>query len=188
MTKQFFIWKDPACNGINPEWIQLSGREYYRFVKDPANQQRRFIVLGDDGDMEAGTIVLEATPEAHRIWRNEKRATAKRLKLDPLYIEDMISLDAPVPGHEEVLYHEVIASTQEDILTLALFHLDIYRLCNFLSSLSEEETMLVRVLYFDNDEGVSEREIARRLNIPQKSLNNRKLRLLKKAKDFLAQN
>lgn len=188
MTKQFFIWKDPACNGINPEWIQLSGREYYRFVKDPANQQRRFIVLGDDGDMEAGTIVLEATPEEHRIWRNEKRATAKRLKLDPLYIEDTISLDTVVPGHEEVLYHEVIASPQEDILTLVLLHLDICHLRDFLTTLSSEEAELIRMLYFDSDEGASERQVAKLLGVSQTTLNYRKQKILKNLKRFFVQN
>jgi len=49
-------------------------------------------------------------------------------------------------------------------------------------SLSPDEQMLIRALFF---EGVSEREYASRLGIPQRTLNNRKLKLLSKLRKFI---
>ena len=43
MTKKYFIWKDSECNGMNPEWIELTGEEFYKFINTPQNSGRKFI-------------------------------------------------------------------------------------------------------------------------------------------------
>ena len=43
MYKRYFIKKDPNCRKKDIEWIELSGREFYRFVNDPANKDRHFV-------------------------------------------------------------------------------------------------------------------------------------------------
>ena len=58
MSSQFYVWKDRNCNGIDPEWVQLTGREYFRFIKDPVNKGRCFVMLGNGGDSDAGVIYM----------------------------------------------------------------------------------------------------------------------------------
>ncbi|EGD45811.1 hypothetical protein Cpap_0179 [Ruminiclostridium papyrosolvens DSM 2782] len=48
--------------------------------------------------------------------------------------------------------------------------------------LSKEELLLIKAIYFDE---VSERALAQKKNIPQKTLNNRKKRILKKLKKLI---
>ena len=56
------------------------------------------------------------------------------------------------------------------------------RLKSALEALSYEESELIKYIYFD---GISERALAQKMNIPQKTINNRKKRLLKKIKKFI---
>ena len=35
MKTTYLIWKDPSCAGINPEWQELTGQEFYALVKSP---------------------------------------------------------------------------------------------------------------------------------------------------------
>ena len=44
MAKKYFIWKDPACNGMDIEWVELNGRAFYDLLKKPENGERRFIL------------------------------------------------------------------------------------------------------------------------------------------------
>lgn len=53
---------------------------------------------------------------------------------------------------------------------------------NGILQLSPDEQKLIRALFF---EGISEREYARRMEIPQKTINNRKLKLITKLKRFI---
>lgn len=51
-----------------------------------------------------------------------------------------------------------------------------------LSLLSKEEMLLIKTIFFDD---VSERTIAQKSHIPQKTLNNRKKRILKKLQKLI---
>lgn len=57
-----------------------------------------------------------------------------------------------------------------------------------LGHLTDDERLVIDVLYLKNSDNMSEREIAEKMGIPQKTLNNRKLKILKKLKKYLAQN
>ena len=63
MKKQYFVWKDPNCNGINPEWLEMTPREFYLFRKEPQNRTRLFVTLDDGGWDEAGLLMMAASKE-----------------------------------------------------------------------------------------------------------------------------
>ena len=46
--KRYFAWKDAGCNGIDPEWIEISGEEFALLKKE--NPQRRFIPSYNEDD------------------------------------------------------------------------------------------------------------------------------------------
>ena len=53
MSKRYFRKKDPNCKAEDTEWIEMTGREYYRFVTAPENKRRFFIDMDD--------VVLESS-------------------------------------------------------------------------------------------------------------------------------
>ena len=64
MAKKFLVWKDKNCNGVNPEWLFLTGDEFYEFIQKEENKGRHFIKMPpmDKGDDE---ITIEATKEEY---------------------------------------------------------------------------------------------------------------------------
>ena len=45
MSKRYFRKRDPNCKAEDTEWIEMTGREYYRFVTAPENKRRFFMTL-----------------------------------------------------------------------------------------------------------------------------------------------
>ena len=188
MSKQFYVWKDRNCNGIDPEWVQLTGKEYYRFIKDPLNAGRYFVELGDESDHEAGVIFMEATLEDYKKWRSESRSHMRLHKINLEYIEHQCSLDEPAGDEEDVLLHELVADKNASVVEQVLRNSELLALRKVLNSLDSGELELINALYLRNSDMRSEREIATLLNIPQKTLNNRKKKIFEKIKKSLAQN
>ena len=42
MATKYLVWKDPACQGKNIEWVELTGKEFYQLTAQPENKGRRF--------------------------------------------------------------------------------------------------------------------------------------------------
>lgn len=181
--KRYFL-RASDCNEAESKLKEVSGPEYFKYVNDPANQGRKFVTLGDDGEKDAGIIVIEVTSEQYRNLRNERCKAVRHQKKDPLYSLGTLSLDAPIPGYEDTCLHEVVGSYQEGVEEQALRKAEVSR---FLVTLNPDEKQLVKVLYLDNSCDFSEREIARQLGIPQKTLNNRKQKLLAKLRKYFGQ-
>lgn len=69
MKNMFFVWKDPNWNGVKPEWIQMTGEEFYAFVTKPENKARYFIwEYWDPDHTELGYYKMETTEEAYKDW------------------------------------------------------------------------------------------------------------------------
>lgn len=64
MYTKYFRKKDPESKGDKIEWIEMTGREFYRFVNSPEGQGRYFINMGD--------VVLEASKREAKTYRAEK--------------------------------------------------------------------------------------------------------------------
>ena len=64
MARRYFRKKDPAAQESNPEWIEMSGQEFYRFITSPAGRGCFFIDMED--------VVIEAPKEVYEEWRREQ--------------------------------------------------------------------------------------------------------------------
>ena len=188
MSKQYFVWKDPNCKGIDPEWLELGPMEFYFFVNAPENKGRRFVTLGDDGDEEAGILVLEATLEVYKDWHNQDKGATRRAKANAAYDKIRVSLSDHLSELEELTYEDVVSADTESIELQVMKEIDLHRLRDFLKTLSDEEIDIVNALFLQNQEEMSERAVSRKLGFPQKTMNNSKRRILKKAQIYLAQN
>ena len=58
MAKKYYAWKDPACGGVDIEWTELTGAEFYHMLKKEENRGRRFIRLGNDICPDDNTVII----------------------------------------------------------------------------------------------------------------------------------
>lgn len=186
MSKKYYlVWKDANCNGVNPEWISMSGKDFYKFIKNPENKNRYFMTLDDRVCKDADIITMECTRESYKEWRIQKNHEDY---LDRYEQErEFISINSYIPDSESMTYEEVIADESVDIEEDLMRVVKNQLLKEFFEGLSEKEKNLINILFIEND-GKNEFEIAKEKGIAQQTLNNRKLALRKKLKNFLGKN
>lgn len=185
MKKQYLVWKNPDCNGLNPDWIELCGRDFYQFIRLPENRIRRFIILNNRVCKDATTIVIEANEVMFKKWESEHN---HEKYLDKYYAEaKVVSLDSLITNNEDICFADLMIDTNTDI------EYDIIRLQrqslleDFFDELSAEETELLNMLYINNP-GLSESRIAEQIGTPRQTLNNQKLKIREKLKNYLGRN
>lgn len=197
MTNRYFVWKDTNCKGINPEWIEISGREFYELVAKPENVHRRFIKeFIDPDDISLGFFLLEVTREnfnLHEAMRKKRErsedvlyANRKRFKLSEnddidesriKAIPCVISFDAPVTEDEELSYHDIIAGSCGFEETERNWQLDY--LYNISRLLNESEQRVVDALYFDNKNDKRDSDVADELGVSKWTIHRRKEKIIK---------
>ena len=189
---RYFLWKDPKCNGINPEWIEISKDEYIAFInvedahQRRINRRRRFEITEDDWDGNR-TSAFEVTLERYREWDAEKHREAYKKQIEEEEGITFVSLDAPIyneDGEDFTLYDIIPSDYGVDHSREEL----IETLYEALETLTDEEREFIDILYINNDEKKSERQIARELGIPQRTFHHRKERVLEKLREKVAQN
>jgi RNA polymerase sigma factor (sigma-70 family) len=179
MSKKFYIWKDPACDGTNIEWLELTGREFFALLKRPEGKSRRFIRLGAGMDPDAEIIYIEATEEQYREWRQEQNASDYLFR----YSRDTLtcSMDSPPLDTEVDSIHEVVPDEKVDVEKTALSHMAHEMLEKVLRDLSADETKLLAELYL---QGKSAAEIARERGVNRSTVSRQVSALLKRLQKF----
>lgn len=177
MKTTYLVWQNPACNGINPSWQELTGQEFLALVRSAEAAGRYFVKIGnaEDGDI----TVLEATRANYLAWRKEKRRheylkTCAAEKPTVSYH----ALDSDGGYGEEMLEDEAV-----DVLSECIMAITRETLRTALASLTADEYKLIAYLYLSDKKG-TERGYAALSGIPQKTLNDRKNRILHKLKIF----
>ena len=202
MANQFFIWKDAKCNGKNPVWIELSGDDFFKFIQQPENSQRKFVKEYFDEDNKAlGFYKFEVTEENFRKWdarrkKNERSEDVLVANKKKKYLSEkdevnervlsaiptVVSFDAPITDDEETNLHDIIPDsnndferTEEKMLLEYLFDIS--------QTLKEKEQRIVFSLYFNNKENKDDSQIAKELGISKWSIyrkNEKIKKILKK--------
>lgn len=192
MKKRYYAWKDGVrTEGAQQEWIRLSGREYYAVIEEnrdlPPEKRRHFCRLpGTENGDEC--YFLECTYGEYKRSRAEKEEAARRRKgnhgsgsPDPA--------GRPVPdtdagaSEEGLSLPDSVPDPDSDFEDRLIETLD---LKDALRALPTQKRKLLERLYL-SDDPVSERELARRTGVPQKTLNNRKTAALRALRRKLAQ-
>lgn len=196
MKKEYFAWKDgkQAVDG-HQEWIKISKREHrkiYESNKHCAADMRRYFVTLSGVDVGDACYCFECDYEEYKKYRAEKEQRARKAKLarndETKYGSPrLLSFDAEYSDDLGDLYtlHELVGDEstrfEDDLINSIALKFALGRL-------TESERQMIYLLFFESDENISEREIADMMEIPQKTLNNRKLKILEKLKKYLAQN
>ena len=190
MTAKYFVWKYPVRDIQNPEWVELTGAEFYQLVKmENAKPHRtRFFMIVDDGiDEGMDPYVLETTQERFKEWNKEFCAKNRKRKTQNKYKKNIVSMDMIISEDSELTYHDIIADEDVSVEDRVELEMLIEDLHNVVSLLSEEEKHILDLLYFDNEDGLSERTIAEKNGMSKSSLNRQKQEILKKLRKSLGQ-
>ena len=190
MKKQYFAWKD----GTN-ELAEITAKEFFAICKnnkvvDKAN--RRYFARIPSITEEDVYYLIECTYENYKKSIAESQARYRRfcekrdLKSKGLWY-DILSLNYSYANNscEELTLYDIIADESSLFEEKLINDIAIESAYNHLT---DEEKLIIDNLYLKNYENKSEREFAKHIGIPQKTINNRKLKILKKLKKCLAQN
>jgi hypothetical protein len=171
----YLAWKDPSCNGVNPQWEILSRKDFKRLVNTKSFNNRHFIRM--QGSDTNDWIVIEATESQYKDWLVEKRHSQ--------YLRD------GNPGYEVDSYHGLEADGEylngEELLpdTEHLVEDDVFRaleleaLKSALNQLNARERHLITYLYLFEERGTI-RGYSSLTGIPIMTVHDRKKRVLKK--------
>ena len=184
MKTTYLAWKNPTCNGVNPEWQELTGQEFLTFIRLDENKNRRFIKLysaiedGSDGD-----IMIEATAEEYKKWRKDKDHS------------DWVRKGNAEKGYQTVSYHameaedgcfgeELLRDEDCDVEADCFKGFEIETVRTAVASLSEDERKIVEYFLFPEKPG-SERDYAKLAGITKSTVNRQKIAVIEKLKKIL---
>ena len=180
--RMFLVWKDKDCNGIDPEWIEMTGKEFYRFTSRPENAGRRFIVLDDRFNEGADIITIEANEEEYQKWKKEYD---HQRYLDKLELErETVSLYDAISMHEDLSYEEVIADEDINVEETIIQQVTNNSFRIVLSQLDKQEQKMVEFLFVTN-RSLTESQMSAKYGIPQTTLNSKKLAIRRKLRALL---
>ena len=168
MYTRYFRRKDPKCRPEEIEWIEMSGKEFYRFVNSSEGQGRYFIDMGD--------VVLEASKREAQIHRAEKDHSDYLKEQEDGW--STLSIYADEYGYSG---EEIIADEAHDVEAEAIMLIETVALQKALTRLDSQSYQLIHALYLADNQK-TEREIAQELGVSQNAINKQKKKILKTLK------
>lgn len=174
MARQYFRKKDPSVQ--IPEWIEMSGCEFYQFVTSPEGQGRYFIDLDD--------YVLEASKKEYTSWRRDKDHSdyLKEQEANCVILSLYSDLIAEYGNGESVLTDRPIGS-ESQISEYAKYK----ALHSALASLDAESYKLIHSLYLSK-KPKSLRKLSKESGTPVMTIQNRKKKILMRLRDEIIKN
>lgn len=166
MNKRYFRLKEPAHNANQSDWIEMSGKEFYRFIHSPEGEKRHFIDMGD--------IMLEVTETDGRQCRTEQN--------HHYYVQcqeegwSTLSL-YEVENGSGCSGEEVIPDNAQDVEAEVIKRLEHSALYAALAQLDWESCRLIYMLYLA-DEIKTLRQISSESGIPVMTLQDHKQKAL----------
>lgn len=173
MFTRYFRKKNPSNGAGAVEWVEMSGREYYRFVTDPSNKNRYFLDMGD--------VVLECTEAEYKRYKAEDDHRNYIQEQN----EDMIIMSLNTMEQQEILDGtDVIADMEQNVEESALYNLLKNDLRKALQCLPKYDYWLIYELYLSVPPKTV-RQLSKESGTPVMTLQNRKLRIIKALKKIL---
>lgn len=170
MARQYFRKKNTGELGPHVDWIEMDGKEFYRFVRSREGRGRYFIDFDD--------YVIEATKDQYEDWRREKdHSDYLREQEDGLILLSLHS-DA-INGYGDG--EDVIMDDRVNVEETAIQMVQSKALYSALRQLDTPSYQLIYDLYL-KDRRWTERAMAKELGISQNAINKQKKKILRKLK------
>lgn len=182
MANKYYIWKDPDCNGTNPDWIEISGTQFYTLGIDKT--QKRFFRRIDDGAEDgADVLIMETTHEEYKDWHKKQESKRRKKKRQEQYKPQFISLDELV-SDTEFTYSEVIPDISVNVEDTVFADIENSMLQAIIKTLTDDEKEVLMIVKKSIEENISERKICEKLGVDQSTFWSRKNKIFKKLKKF----
>ena len=166
MYKRYFRLKNPKCKPEKVEWIEMTGKEFYRFVNSPEGQGRHFIDMGD--------VVLEASKHEAQVHRAEKdHSDYLKEQEEGWSIVSIYTIEDENGCNGE----EVAVDETQDVETEAIMRIATAALRKALIRLDSESYQLIHALYLA-DTRKTLRQLSLDSGIPVMTLQDRKKKIL----------
>jgi len=127
---------------------------------------------------------MEATAQQYREWKKEKRHREYLRDCNPGY--KVVSYDAIESEDEGCNGEELLRDEDSGMESVCFGRFELDALLDALALLSVEERQIVEYFFLSDAQG-TERGYSALTGIPQKTINDRKKRVLAKLKNFLEQ-
>lgn len=170
MYKRYFRMKNPKCKPVKIEWIEMTGREFYRFVNSPEGQGRYFIDMGD--------VVLESNKREAQVHRAEKDHSDYLKEQEEGW--STVSLYA-IEDENGCSGEEIARDGTQDVEAKAIMHIEYRALISALSHLDAKSRQLIYALYLA-DTQKTERELALESGVSQVAIHKQKKKALSRLK------
>lgn len=186
MANKYYIWKDPNCNGTNPDWIEISGTQFYALGKDKT--QKRYFKRIDDGVEDgADVLIMETTYEEYKDWHKKQESKRRKKKRQEQYEPQFIALDDSVSG-TEFTYNEVIPDTSENVEDEVLTNIENAMLREIIASLSDEEKQIFKIVKQAIEKQTSERQICKEMGLDREAFRYKREKIFKMIRKSFPQN
>ncbi len=173
LNTRYFRLK-PNCSPEKVEWIEMTGKEFYHFVKSPEGQNRHFIDMGD--------VVLEATEAQARQYKTEQNHRCYILAQEEGWSTSSIHTIADKSGY---VGEEIIRDDSQDVEAEVILRMERRALQAALYELDEESRILIQTLYLA-DTRKTLRQLSQDSGIPVMTLQDRKKKILLRLRQKLS--
>lgn len=178
MQKIYLVKKNPNSRTKDTDWIIMNQKEFLDFLRTDLAKNRYFIHIEDDIDKECPRIVCECTEAEYKKWISEKwhKLYILRTKKDMGYTVESYNACISDDGEfgEELLIDEY--DFTYDLINKLAFEQTV-------NNMAEDELLLLNKLVL-SENTISERKLEAETKIPQKTINNRKRKILKHLKEI----
>lgn len=184
MIKVFYIEDNNGqyvSADASKRWTRLTGQALYDFLQTERGKKTYFFVDTDDNGVAIGVEITDKEQQIAFETDKRRRRYVSESQKESGYIT--VSFDYVETEDGTSTGDEVIPNDDDSIEDDVLRQLDLETLRRALDTLTEDEYALICALYLQ-DKPMTEREFSRKTGIPQKTLNDRKARILKKLKSF----
>jgi hypothetical protein len=149
MKTRYLIWKNRSCNGVNPDWLEITGKDFLSLVRSTEGKGRYFVKLpSTEIDGNDGAMVMETTKKYYDEWKREKNHAdyIRSFSKD----RTIISYHAMTSDDGECFGEELLTDTEGDVETQFF---KTHRLEMALSILTAEEQELVHHTHISEKRG-----------------------------------
>lgn len=185
MANKYYIWKDPNCNGTNPEWIEISGEQFFALGENKT--RKRYFKRIDDGFEDgADVLIFETTYEEYKEWHKKQESKRRKKKSQEKYMPKFMSLEDSV-SDTEFTYSEIIPDISINIEDDVLSHVEYTMLQKIIASLSDEEKQIFKIIKQAMEKKISERQICREMGIEREQFRYKREKVFEKIKKSFPQ-
>jgi len=179
MKTRYLIWKNFSCNGVNPDWQELSGKDFFALVRSVDGKGRFFVKLpSTEVDGNDGAIVMETTKEYYAEWKREKNHAdyIRSFSKD----RTTVSYHAMTSDDGECFGEELLADYDSDA---EIQFFKAHRLEMALSTLTAEEQEIVHHIHISEKRGTI-RSYGSQTGLSKSTVSRKRQAIYKKLKTF----